>query len=724
MRKIVFVLMLSAVFMYSCSMKDKETNPLLKEWETECQTVPFDEIKISDYEPAIKKAIEIHNKEIQEIVNNKEKANFENTIEALDYSGKLLRRVVSVFNNITLSNTNDELQALQEKLSPMISSHEDEIKMNEQLFNRIKTVWDNRSKEKLNNEQLHLLKNTYDSFIRRGALLTKEKKEELKKVNEQLTTLVDKYNKNVLAETKNYKLVVSNEKDLQGLPDWLVENARSSANKMGEKNKWVFTLDNASCLPFLTYCDNRQLRKEIFLARINRCNNSNQYDNNKITEQILSLRAKFAEILGYKSFADWQLEERMAKTVGKADTLLKDCLQYAIAAAKEDAKSFQSLLSKDEKGAKLEGWDMYYYAEKLKKLRYDFDEEQTRPYFEIENVKKGCFNNITRLYGLKFEKLDNIQTYAEDVDVYKVTNKQGEYVGILYFDPYTRAGKSSGAWCDTYQEQYKEKFQKGYKNVNPIVTVCFNFAKQKGRTTLTADEAKTVFHEMGHATNAFLSDGTYPSTASFNVPTDFVECASQLAEHWCMHPQVLKTYAKDSKGNVIPMDLVNKIQMAETFNQGFMFTELLVAAYLDLKMHSISSLDTINIQIFEANIMKEIGNIPQIPSRYRSTYFTHIFGGGYSAGYYCYIWSEMLDADAFQAWKETGDIFNSKVSKKFATYILAQGGMDDADKQYMLFRGKEPNKIYMLQNRGLVSFNNNSQQNTEKNASLKKDDKE
>ena len=234
-------------------------------------------------------------------------------------------------------------------------------------------------------------------------------------------------------------MVVSNEKDLQGLPDWLIENARSSANKMGEKNKWVFTLDNASCLPFLTYCDNRQLRKEIFLARINRCNNGNQYDNNKITEQILSLRAKFAEILGYKSFADWQLEERMAKTVGKADTLLKDCLQYAIAAAKEDAKSFQSLLSKDEKGAKLEGWDMYYYAEKLKKLRYDFDEEQTRPYFEIENVKKGCFNNITRLYGLKFEKLDNIQTYAEDVDVYKVTNKQGEYVGILYFDPYTRA---------------------------------------------------------------------------------------------------------------------------------------------------------------------------------------------------------------------------------------------------------------------------------------------
>ncbi len=720
MRKIVLISILFSICMLSCSKKDKETNPLLKEWKTEYQTVPFEEIKNSDYEPAFKKAIALHNEEIQSIINNKEKADFENTVAALDYSGRKLKRVRQVFYNITECNTNEELQALQEKISPMISSHEDEIMMNEKLFDRIKTVWDNRSKENLTPEQQHLLKNTYESFIRRGALLPKDKKDELKKVNEQLTVLVDKYNKNVLAETKNYKLVINNEKDLKGLPSWLVESAKETAKQTGDKDKWVFTLDNASCLPFLTYCDSRQLRKEIFLARINRGNNGNQYDNNKITEQILSLRAKFAEILGYSSFADWQLEERMARRTGKADTLLRDCLQYAIQAAKKDVESFQSLLSKDERGAKLEGWDMYYYAEKLKKLRYDFDEEQARPYFELENVKKGCFNNIKRLYGLQFEKLENIQTYAKDVDVYKVTDKKGDYVGILYFDPYTRDGKSSGAWCDTYQEQYKT----GGKNINPIVTVCFNFAKQKGRTTLTADEAKTVFHEMGHATNAFLSDGTYPSTSSLNVPTDLVECASQLAEHWCMQPQVLKTYAKDSKGNVIPMNLVNKIQMAETFNQGFMFTELLVAAYLDLKMHSISSSDTIRLQEFEANVMKEIGNIPQIPSRYRPTYFTHVFGGGYSAGYYCYIWSEMLDADAFHAWKETGDIFNAKVSGKFAKYILAKGGTDDADKQYLLFRGKEPNKIYMLQNRGLLPSSVNTQQSEETENTSKEDDKE
>ena len=629
MRKIILLLAVAVLTMFSCTKKDKESNPLLQEWDTEFKTVPFSKIKSSDYEPAFKKAIQIHNEEIRKIVENKEKANFENTIAALDYSGQLLTRVSKVFFNMTECNTDSELQAVQEKVSPMLSSHEDELMLNEPLFNRIKTVWDNRSKENLDEEQQHLLKKTYDAFIRRGALLSKEKKEELKKINGQLTVLNDKYNKNVLAETKNYKLIVSNKEDLKGLPDWLIESAKETAEEMDGKDKWVFTLDNASCLPFLTYCDNRELRKEIFLARINRANNGNQYDNNKITEQILSLRAKFAEILGYKSFASWQLEERMAKTPGRADSLLRDCLVYAIKSAKTDADNFQLLLSQDHKGAKLEGWDMYYYAEKLKKLRYNFDEEETRPYFEIENVKQGCFNNISRLYGLKFEKLDNIETYAKDVDVYEVKNQENEHVGILYFDPYTRNGKASGAWCDTYQAQYKENGKRKKKNVAPIVTVCFNFAKQKGRTTLTADEAKTVFHEMGHATNEFLSDGTYPSTSATVVPTDLVECASQLAEHWCMQAEVLKTYAKNEAGQIIPQSLVNKIALAESFNQGFMFTELLAAAYLDLKMHSVSSNDTIILQDFEANAMKEINNLSQIPPRYRSTYFTHIFGGGY-----------------------------------------------------------------------------------------------
>ena len=686
-----------AMLMISGCSKKEVTNPLLTDWDTPFQTVPFESIKTSDYEPAFTEAIKIHNKEIDSIVNNTDKPTFDNTVAALDYSGRLLTRVTLVYENMIGCNTNDSLQKLQEKISPMLSDHEAEIKLNEKLFNRIKTVWDNRSKMNLNEEQEHLLKKTYDSFVRGGALLDKEKKEQLKKINQQLVTLNDKYNANVLAETKNYKLVITDKEDLKGLPQWLVDNAAATAKEQKQDGKWIFTLDNSSVLPFLTYCDNRSLRKQIFDARINRGNNGNQYDNNKITEQILHLRAEMANLLGYDNFASWQLEDRMAKTPRNADSILENCLKYAVKAAENDIKQFQAMLSQDEKGATLEGWDMYYYAEKLKKQKYDFDEQQTRPYFEIENVKQGCFDNITKLYGLTFTKLDNIQTYADDVDVYEVKNSKGEHAGILYFDAYIRGGKSGGAWCTAFTPQYK----KDGKRIDPIIQVCFNYAKQNGRTTLTADEALTVFHEMGHATNEFLSDGTYPSTSGTNVPTDFVELPSQLAEHWCMQPEVLKTYAKNADGEVIPQEIINKMQRAENFNQGFMFGELLAAAWLDMQMHKITKDDTVSLQEFETKAMQSIHMPKQIPPRYRSTYFTHIFGGGYSAGYYCYTWSEMLDADAFVAWKETGDIFNKEVSGKFANYVLSHGGTNDAAEQYRRFRGKDPDMKYLLIQRGM-----------------------
>lgn len=683
--------------MSSCT-KEKQENILLAKWDTPYETIPFKDIKISDYEPALQEAIKIHNKEIDSIINNKAKPDFENTIAALDYSGRLLKRVTMVYENMSGCNTDEQLQALQEKISPMIANHETEIKMNEKLFNRVKTVWDNRSNETMDEEQQHLLKLTYESFVRGGALLDKEKKEELKKINQQLVTLNDKYNANVLAETKNYKLIISDKNDLKGLPQWLIDNAAKVAEENNAKGKWIFTLDNSSVLPFLTYCDNRKLRQEIFTARINRANNANQYDNNKITEQILHLRAKSAQLLGYDNFASFELEQRMAKNPHNADSILENCLKYAVVAAKNDIKEFQSMLSSDQKGAELKGWDMYYYAEKLKNKKYNFNEQQVRPYFEIENVKQGCFDNITKLYGLTFTKINNIQTYAEDVDVYQVKDKDGNHMGILYFDPYIRNGKSAGAWCTTFTPQYKYK----QKRISPIVQVCFNYAKLNGRSTLTADEALTVFHEMGHAVNEFLSDGTYPSTSGTSVPTDFVEMPSQLAEHWCMQPEVLKTFAKNEKNEIIPQDIINKIQTAENFNQGFMFTELLAAAWLDMQMHKISPDDTVSLQDFEQKAMLQINLPKQIPPRYRSTYFTHIFGGGYAAGYYCYIWSEMLDADAFMAWKETGDLFNQKVSDKFKDYILAHGGTNDADVQYRKFRGKDPDMKYMLINRGMI----------------------
>ncbi|MBO6117067.1 MAG: M3 family metallopeptidase [Bacteroidales bacterium] len=697
MKKIILTMCSVAMLMISGCSKKEVTNPLLTDWDTPFQTVPFESIKTSDYEPAFTEAIKIHNKEIDSIVNNTDKPTFDNTVAALDYSGRLLTRVTLVYENMIGCNTNDSLQKLQEKISPMLSDHEAEIKLNEKLFNRIKTVWDNRSKMNLNEEQEHLLKKTYDSFVRGGALLDKEKKEQLKKINQQLVTLNDKYNANVLAETKNYKLVITDKEDLKGLPQWLVDNAAATAKEQKQDGKWIFTLDNSSVLPFLTYCDNRSLRKQIFDARINRGNNGNQYDNNKITEQILHLRAEMANLLGYDNFASWQLEDRMAKTPRNADSILENCLKYAVKAAENDIKQFQAMLSQDEKGATLEGWDMYYYAEKLKKQKYDFDEQQTRPYFEIENVKQGCFDNITKLYGLTFTKLDNIQTYADDVDVYEVKNSKGEHAGILYFDAYIRGGKSGGAWCTAFTPQYK----KDGKRIDPIIQVCFNYAKQNGRTTLTADEALTVFHEMGHATNEFLSDGTYPSTSGTNVPTDFVELPSQLAEHWCMQPEVLKTYAKNADGEVIPQEIINKMQRAENFNQGFMFGELLAAAWLDMQMHKITKDDTVSLQEFETKAMQSIHMPKQIPPRYRSTYFTHIFGGGYSAGYYCYTWSEMLDADAFVAWKETGDIFNKEVSGKFANYVLSHGGTNDAAEQYRRFRGKDPDMKYLLIQRGM-----------------------
>jgi len=477
MKKTLFIMATIAMLATSCGNKNAK-NPLLAEWDTPFMTIPFNDIKTSDYEPAIKEAIKMHNAEIDSIVNNTEEPSFENTIAALDYSGAMLNRVSAVYFNMSSCNTNDEMEKLSEKISPMIADHEAEIKLNEKLFNRIKVVWDKRESLSLTPEDQHLLKKTYDNFVREGALLDKDKKEQLKKINQELVKLEDKYKKNVLAETKNYKLVVDNKDDLKGLPDWLIENAAATAKESKQEGKWIFTLDNSSVLPFLSYADNRNLRKEIFNARINRANNGNDNDNNKVTERILQLRAQKAQLLGFDNFASWQLQNRMAKTPQNADSIMKNCLSYAVKAANRDISEFQKLLEADEAGAKLEAWDMYYYAEKLKKAKYDLDEQETRPYFEIENVKQGCFNNITRLYGLTFTKIDSIQTYAPDVDVYEVKNENDEHVGILYFDPFIRDGKRAGAWETTFTAQCK----KDGKRVDPIVQVCFNYAKTEQRS--------------------------------------------------------------------------------------------------------------------------------------------------------------------------------------------------------------------------------------------------
>lgn len=698
MRKTVMSLLAAGMLFTACNKQDNADNPLLQKWDTPFETAPFEKIKPEHYLPAFKAAIEQHDKEIQEIVSNKEAATFDNTIAALEFSGQLLSRIQGVYFNMLAANTSTELQKAQEEIGPLLAHHSDNVSMNADLFKRVKAVWDGKDKQNYTDEQKAVLEKVYKNFVRNGALLDANKQKELRAVNAELTKVEAKFDANLLAETKAYKLVVGKKEDLAGLPQGEIDKAAALAKSTGLDGKWVFTLDNPSFIPFVTYAANRELRKHIFEARINRCNNGGATDNNALVAKMAELRAKKANILGYETFAHYQLEERMAKTPDKVFKLLEDLLSYSVPVAKKEAAEFQKLLDKDEKGAKLEAWDMYYYAEKVRQQKYDFDAEQTRPYFEIDNVRQGCFETLKKLYGISFTERKDISVYAEDVRVFEAKNEKGEHVGILYWDPFTRDSKQSGAWCNEYRGQYR---QNG-KNTTCIITVCFNYAKApNGRTTLTADEAATVFHEMGHAIHQLLSDCTYPSVSGTNVARDFVELPSQVLEHWCFEPEVLAMYAKNEKGEVIPEALLSRMKAVGTFNQGFAFSEILAASYLDMCFHSIKAGEKVNTQEFEKAAMNKIGMISQIPPRYRSTYFSHCFGdGGYSAGYYSYTWSEWLDADAFEAFKEAGNIFDPATAAKFKV-LLSSGSTKDAMQLYKDFRGREPDIKALLRNRGM-----------------------
>ncbi len=698
MKKTMMTFLAAGLILAGCAKQGAKDNPLLQTWDTPFETAPFSKIKPEHYLPAFEAAIAEHEKEIKQIVSNSEVPTFDNTIAALDFSGQLLSRIQGVYFNMMAANTSEELQKLQEQIGPMLAHHSDNVSMNADLFKRIKAVWDAKDKQNYTDEQKALLEKTYKNFVRNGALLDEAKQKQLREVNGELTKVEAKFDANLLKETKAYKLVIDKKEDLAGLPEGEIEKAAATAKTTGDNGKWVFTLDNPSFIPFVTYASNRGLREQIFNARVNRCNHGGETDNNAVVAKMVELRAKKAAILGYPTFADYQLEERMAKKPANVFNLLEQLLSYSIPVAKEEANEFQKLLDKDEKGAKLEAWDMYYYAEKVRQQKYNFDAEQTRPYFEISNVRQGCFEVLKKLYGVSFTERKDIDVYAEDVTVFEAKNEKGEHIGILYWDPYTRASKQSGAWCNEYRGQYRQ----GDKATTCIITVCFNFAKSpSGRTTLTADEASTVFHEMGHAIHQLLSNCTYPSVSGTNVARDFVELPSQVLEHWCMQPEVLAMYAKDEKGNVIPEEMVKRMKAVGTFNQGFAFSELLAASYLDMYFHSIKDGQKVDTQKMEKEAMAKIGMISQIPPRYRSTYFSHCFGdGGYSAGYYSYTWSEWLDADAFEAFVEAGNIFDAATAAKFKV-LLSSGSTKDAMQLYKDFRGREPNIDALLRNRGM-----------------------
>lgn len=700
MLKSIFTLTLSCTFLMSYAQTNKpENNPLLTSYQTPYQAPPFELIENSHYKPAVLEAIKINQQEIEAITANNEKPTFENTIVALENSGALLNRITTTFSNLNSANTNDALQATAKELAPELSKNSDNIFLNEKLFARIKAVWDNQKDFRLNEEQAKLLEKKYKAFVRSGANLTAQQKDRLRKINEQLSVLSLKFGENVLAETNAYQLVIDKKSDLAGLPEEVIQAAADEAKENNNTGKWIFTLQNASVMPFLQYADNRNLRKEIWTAYQKRGLNGNSHDNQSEVLEMANLRAEKAKLLGYKNHAAYVLEERMAKTPEAVYKLMDQLWEPALEKAKTEEADIKKMMLADGIKDEVQPYDWRYYTEKIRQQRYNLDEQELKPYFSLENVRTGIFTVTKNLYGLQYRELKDVPKYHPDVTVWEVTDKNNKHVGILYMDFFPRASKKGGAWMTSYQ---KQKTVDG-KRIAPIISIVCNFSKPTAGNPalLTFDETSTFFHEFGHALHGLLSNVTYESLAGTSVPTDFVELPSQVMENWAAEPEVLKLYAKHYKtGEVIPDALITKLQESATFDQGFATVEYLAAAYLDLNYHTAERPLTQNVARFEEEAMEKIGLISSIIPRYRSTYYSHIFSGGYSAGYYSYIWSGVLDTDAFEAFK-TSSLFDQKNAQSFRTNILEKGGTLDAMQMYKNFRGAEPSIEPLLRKRGL-----------------------
>ncbi|MCP5060913.1 MAG: M3 family metallopeptidase [Ignavibacteriae bacterium] len=700
MKRIIMILLSSLLLVTVCNTAEKEqTNPFLTEWETPFETPPFDQIKTEHFVPAFTVALEAQKGEIEEIVNNKEEATFENTIDAFEHSGGLYKKITRVFSAMTSAMNNDALQKIAKEMQPKFSKHKDDINLNEKLFERVKSVYDKKKTLQLTTEQNKVLVNHYKTFIRGGVNLEKNDKEEFRKINGELSLLSLQFGDNVLKETNKFELVIDNKEDLEGLPEGVINGASETAAEKGYKDKWVFTIHKPSLLPFLQYAEKRDLREKIYRAYFMQGDNNDDLDNKEILKKIASLRLRRANILGYKNHAAFVLEEQMAATPEKVNDLLSKLWTPALERAKAERKEMQQIINDEGKSFNLKPWDWWLYAEKLKKAKYNLDEEELRPYFQVENVIDGVFGLATRLWGIHFEERNDIQKYHPDVKVFEVKEKDGKHIGILYTDYFPRASKRGGAWMDEFRRQYK----KDGKMVTPIIYNVGNFSKPTGDkpALLSLDEVQTLFHEFGHALHGLLSNCNYESVAGTETPRDFVEFPSQVMENWSLHPDVLKTYAKHYKtGEVIPNELISKLDKASLFNQGFITVEYLAAAILDINWHTIDK-EITDVNKFEKDAMNKIDLIDEIFPRYRSTYFRHIFAGGYSSGYYSYIWSAVLDADAFDAFVQTGDVYNLDLAGKYRKYILGSGGSEDSMELYRKFRGQDPLLEPLLKRRGL-----------------------
>jgi peptidyl-dipeptidase Dcp len=675
-------------------------NPFLAEYTTPFKVPPFDKIKLEHYKEAFLKGMEEQAQEINAIVKQRSAATFENTIVALDQSGKLLSKVSAVFYGQNSANTSDEMQAISRELSPLLSKHRDDIKLNAGLFQRVKFVYDQKSKLNLTKEQAKLLEETYKDFVRGGANLDAVKQAKLRELNSELSMLELTFGQNMLKETNDFQLIIDKKEDLSGLPASLIASAADAAKAAKLEGKWLFTLHNPSVMPFLQYADNRALREKIYNGYINRGNNGNKSDNKEVVKKLVTLRLEKAKLMGYKDYASFMLEDRMAKTPEKVYALLDEVWTPALAKAKDELADIKAEIKKEGGNFEPEGWDWRYYFEKAKIAKFNLDENEVRPYLELNNVRDGAFYVANKLYGITFTEIKDIPTPHEEATAFECKDKDGTHLGVLYMDFFPRESKRGGAWCGGYRSQ---TYENG-KRLAPVVTIVCNFSKPAGDqpALLSADEASTLFHEFGHGLHSLFRDVHYFGVAS--VPRDFVELPSQIMEHWVFEPEVLKVYAKHYKtGEVIPAALIEKLEKSGKYGQGFATVEYLAASLLDMDYHVLKEVPAnLDAMEFEANVMNKRGLLKQIPPRYRSTYFNHTMGGGYTAGYYSYIWAEVLDADAFEAFKETGDIFNQDKAIKFRNNVLTPGAIDDAMDMYKNFRGKEPGTAPLLKNRGLM----------------------
>lgn len=675
-------------------------NPFFEKYETPFNVPDFEQINNDHFIPAFRKGMEDQMKEIEVIANNNEEPSFENTVVALEESGVLLTRVSNVFYNLLSSITNDTLQNIAKKVAPELSKHRDDILLNAHLFSRTKIVYGNMDSLELNPEQAKLLDEAYKRFVRGGANLDENDQGEFRKINEKLSLLSLSFGDNLLAETNSFTLVIDNNEDLAGLPEPVIASAAETAAQKEMEGKWVFTLQKPSMIPFLQYSEKRNLREKIFKAYINRCNNGNEYDNKENVVEIASLRLERAVLLGYKNHADYVLEENMAKEPQKVYDFLNKIWDPALLVATKEADELQKVMDAEGKNGQLHPSDWWYYAEKLRQQKYELDEEMLRPYFVLDNVREGAFYVAARLYGLKIEERSDIPKYHKDVQVYEVKEADGSHVGILYMDFFPRDSKRGGAWMSSYRKQYRRDGE----NITPVITTNFNFTKPTGDkpALLNFEEVSTLFHEFGHALHGLLSNCQYRSLSGTSVARDFVELPAQIMENWATEPEVMKVYAKHYEtGEPIPENLVEKLKKSKHFNQGFVAVEYLSACFLDMDWHTIKKTTEIDMLDFEDISMDNIKMIPEIVVRYRSTYFAHIFSGGYSSGYYSYIWAEVLDADAFAAFKETS-LFDSETATKFRKNVLERGGTDDPMNLYIKFRGAEPKIEPMLQRKGLI----------------------